>query len=108
MERETVEYYVDLYGISAIRSTGALLAYAEHLVVQHGDVGYFVEGYEFAECLVLRRPKTDAEIEMDLSMEEFTERLNLCHDKKVHQEAIDRIGKYRYNCIISKLNGGVL
>ena len=104
MERKTVEEWVDIRGISAINTTGQLLTYAKQLVAKHGDVGYRLEGYEFAEYLVLQRAQTDAEIELDSSIEEFTERLNLCHDKKVHQEALDRIGEYHYGCIISKLN----
>lgn len=107
MGREMVEYHVELYGIATIKTTGALLKYVEQLVAQHGDVGYRLDGYDFSEQLVLSRRKTDAEVELDLSIEEFTERLYLCHDKKVHQEALERIGEYHYSCIISKLNGSM-
>lgn len=110
MTPKTIEYMLQLDGLEYVKSVGELVEYALTLERKYGDVDYACGAHntgDFFEEVFTTRTQKPEELELELSVEEFTERLHLCHDKKVHQEALDRIGEYHYGCIISKLNRNI-
>lgn len=101
---KNVRHTVEVEDVSSCHTVVELIAYADKLYGEYGDVGWQHSNRCEFTVVVLSREQTEEELRVEKAVERLTKELYMCVDINKHLDAVAEVGRDKYHQIIDKIN----